>query len=959
MWLGVVGFVVGAGGQGLLFQEAQWVGGTVLLVAAMVLAMIAWSGLRDAPLLTARLEQAERRINWRPELALRLLGITVSLLLLVGSYMAWYARPEEVFGLQGVQWLASMALLLISCARWYPPEQTLDPLEARWPRWEYVVLAGLLAVSLITHLTLLETYPHEIDVNEYTAWFESMRFYQDPPAVSMFTTVWLDLGLPSMWFWFQAKFLHLFGVNLVGLRFITGLVGALTLIPVYLLSRLVWGRTAAILTAVPVTFLILILHHSRQSSNNIATGFWWTFCFYFLLKGLRTRRPADFVWAGLFAGTSQYTYYGTRLLPYLLVVFAVYLAIVHFRAFKERIGLLGLTAVGFIVGFGPLVAYFTRNPEKWAGRGLSELIVPLEIPTTWDQIANIWNKVWPEVWKNFLSLSVTPAADTFFFAPFFRPFEIVLLALSFGILIYRWRQPASFLVLLWAGSIAAVASIIDIPINPNPNFTHWAPAWPVFFLAYGLAPALWLVALRRTSRRLWQVGSVLVAVGMVVLAFANFRFYLVDYPPRVGTDQVIRSIQARYLMQVKPGSTTRFVSCCWFAFSTEFGEAFAADKPAGQLMNPSRDLPLVMDPPRDQVFVMARTVDAYLPILQYYYPGGEIDKITGNDGTYVASAYRVSADQITSRYGVAATLRANGSIIWNGKVPTIGALPTDVPADQYPFEITWTGAFFVPQTGQVTLNLEGATGKMRIMGQPVNPGEALTLDAGWVPFILEARLQTPTGVRLLLDRGGAAEEIPTKRLWPAQPTDGLAVALSLPTSLAGDQVGSVIHRIDPFVGAATRRTIKGWSQKGTLSDEEYLRVYEETLPLVPVLPGAPEGDDWIRWSGEVYTEEGTYGMELRTDGRAQIVIDGVPVVQKCEPTQNEGSASASVQLERGWHQVQLDLHLAQGQWRGLEWLWWRPDGVVEVVPPNRLRYTENTSEGSVRWPEPPTELSCP
>ncbi|HVG01104.1 MAG TPA: glycosyltransferase family 39 protein, partial [Chloroflexia bacterium] len=818
---------------------------------------------------------------------------------------------------------------------------------------------ALVVVCLVTHLTWLDVYPYEIDVNEYLAWYESMAFYRDPPTVSMFTTVWLNLGLPSLWFWFQAQFLHLFGVNLVGLRFITGLVGALTIIPVYLLARLVWGRTAALLSAVPVTFLIVILHHSRQSSNNIATGLFWTFCFYFLLKGLRTRRPADFVWAGLWAGTSQYTYYGTRLLPYLLLAFAAYLAIFHFRAFRERVGLFALTAVGFMVGFGPLVAYFTRNPEKWAGRGLSELIIPLEIPTNWDQIANIWNKVWPEVWKNFLGLSVIPANDTFFFAPFFRPFEMVLLALSFGVLIYRWRQPASFLVLLWAGSIAVVSSIIDIPINPNPNFTHWAPAWPVFFLAYGLAPALWLAALRRTSRRLWQAGSVLVAVGMVVLAFANFRFYIVDYPARVWTDPVLRSIQARYLMQVKPGSVARFVSCCWFAFQTEFGQAFAADTPAGQFMNPSRDLPLVMEPPRDQVFVLPRTVDAYLPVLQHYYPGGQIDKLTGNDGTYVASAYKVPADRITSRYGVTATVSSNGNAVATGKVPTVGSLPPGVPTDRYPLQVTWSGAFYVEKAGPTTLDLQGTTGKLWVMGQEVAPGEELTLDAGWVPFIVDARLAGQTEVRLLIGSGGVMAEIPARHLWPSEPTAGLTVAIGLPAS-AGDNSTKVVSRVDPFVGVSTRRTLKGWSQKGILSEEEYQRTYEEALPLAPTQPEVKEGDAWVRWSGEVFSDEGTYNMELRTDGWAQLVIDGVPVVSKCEPTQTEGRAAADFELREGWHRVQIDLHLTPDQQRGLEWLWRRPDGVTEVVPPSRLRYAATTTpQAAIQWPEPPTEIPCP
>jgi hypothetical protein len=382
-------------------------------------------------------------------------------------------------------------------------------------------------------------------------------------------------------------------------------------------------------------------------------------------------------------------------------------------------------------------------------------------------------------------------------------------------------------------------------------------------------------------------------------------------------------------------------------------------------MNPSRDLPLVMEPPRDQVFILPRTVDAYLPVLQYYYPGGQIDKITGNDGTYVASAYKVPADRITGRYGVTATVSSNGGVISTGKVPTVGALPPGVPTDRYPLEVTWSGAFYVEKAGPATLGLEGSPGRVWLMGQQVTPGEELTLDAGWVPFAVDARLPGPADVRLLLGSGGAIAEIPANHLWPSEPTGGLAVAIRLPAANGGNAT-SVVSRVDPFVGISTRRTLKGWSQKGFLSDEEYQRVYEQTLPLAPpapadpAAPAAPEGDTWVRWSGEVFSDEGTYNMELRTDGRAQLLVDGEPVVSKCELTQTEGRAAADVALTAGWHRVQLDLHLTAAEQRGLEWLWTRPDGVTEVVPPSRLRYTETTTpEAVIQWPEPPTKLTCP
>ena len=66
---------------------------------------------------------------------------------------------------------------------------------------------------------------------------------------------------------------------------------------------------------------------------------------------------------GLAAGLSMYTYYGTRLLPYLLLAFLAYLFVFHFRAARERLGHFALLAAGFFAGFGPLFAYFLNKLE--------------------------------------------------------------------------------------------------------------------------------------------------------------------------------------------------------------------------------------------------------------------------------------------------------------------------------------------------------------------------------------------------------------------------------------------------------------------------------------------------------------------------------------------------------------------------------------------------------------------
>jgi hypothetical protein len=65
-----------------------------------------------------------------------------------------------------------------------------------------------------------------------------------------------------------------------------------------------------------------------------------------------------------------------------------------------------------------------------------------------------------------------------------------------------------------------------------------------------------------------------------------------------------------------------------------------------------------------------------------------------------------------------------------------------------------------------------------------------------------------------------------------------------------------------------------------------------------------------------------------------------------------------VTLTPGRHGVRLDLD-ATGSANGLEWSWTRPDGVSEIVPPSRLRYTPDAAPGGeLHWPDVAGEINC-
>ncbi|HYO48729.1 MAG TPA: glycosyltransferase family 39 protein, partial [Chloroflexia bacterium] len=612
--LGTFALLLGGVGEVLLFSPEWRVFGAALLLAAMLAAGVAWGRARERHLFAPHEPPSFGRIAWRRGLAFGMLGIAGALLLWWGGVLAWFDAPGEVFGLQGALWLASMALLVAACARWHPPGSSSVAVTP-WTRGEVFAFGALVMLALFTYCAWLNDIPWRFHYDEAIAYTEAMRFYKGPP-ISLFTTTWHGTSLPSMPFLFSGGLMHIVGTGLGGVRLGVALVGALTVVPIYALGRLLAGRVAATIAAFAWATSAVAIHYSRVSIINMTTPFFWAVCFYYLLKGLQSRRPADFAWAGLAAGVSMYTFYGTRLLPYLLVAIVAYLAVFRFREARALAGHLALAGVGFVVGFGPLLAYFIKYPDMWAGRGLTRMNVPPVIPITWEQLVADWNILSPLVWNNFLSLSVIPSRDNFYWGPFLTPPAALLVLLGVGVLAWRWRQPGAFLLLLWGTSVVFVGGTL-VAQEHIPAFVHWTPAFPAFFLVLAVFPALWLRALRRLGRRWWLGGCVLVGIAMSGIALANGFYYLVAYPAQVPPS--FEAAQGRFMATLDANDRVRFVGNSRQTFYREIRDMMAPHVEASDFLNPSRALPLVGDPSRDLVFVFNTTDQAqYLPLVREY-----------------------------------------------------------------------------------------------------------------------------------------------------------------------------------------------------------------------------------------------------------------------------------------------------------------------------------------------------
>ena len=413
VWLGLVAFVSSLWGTKLLVHESLRYLAVPLLLAAGILAVLAWSDVRWSPSFLPYQGADAQLQTWRRRLALATLACAVLLSAL--SHVAFLAAPRETFGGAGWLWLAGIAAVIAAAALRPVGQARENDRDSggppAWTWWEVAIVALIAVLALALRVWDLRDVPLNIYPDEVMTGSVAERAYLiGPTHAPVFSTLWSDVELPALWFAIVAGVLKLGGISLGVVRLPAALFGAATVVPFYGLVRGVWGRIAAVAGASIMAFSAANVHYSRMALNNIITPFFWTVCFFFLMRGLRSRRPTDWALAGLAAGVSEHFYYGTRLLPFILVMFIVYLFVIHWSEARRYFRDLGWLALGYLIGFGPLMSYFVTHPGSYYARGAG-LMTWNRIPASWHDLQQMWNTLWPIMSANLLGISTQSAQD--------------------------------------------------------------------------------------------------------------------------------------------------------------------------------------------------------------------------------------------------------------------------------------------------------------------------------------------------------------------------------------------------------------------------------------------------------------------------------------------------------------------------------------------------------------------
>jgi 4-amino-4-deoxy-L-arabinose transferase-like glycosyltransferase len=322
------------------------------------------------------------------------------------------------------------------------------------------IAAILLAVALLLRFYALDEFPPGVQHDEvFVANFAQTILQGTYPIFFE-----LNRGNEPLFMYMTAGSFMLFGENVWALRGTAALCGFVALLLTFLLVRDMFqvaagvrgervaedraksGAFIALVTVAGITFSFWHLYESRIGLHAISTYLLAAATLYAFWIGWTRSNRVALVLSGLFAGLSTYTYRSGIFVPVALVVFVVYSLVFHRKIWGRNLWLIPVIFILAVIVYAPLFYFITTHPETALAR-LGDLGSdiealrqgnPIPLATNFARVVGMFGVSGDPEWRYNVALR-----------PIFDPLWAVLFYSGAALAVWRFKQPAYALTLIW------------------------------------------------------------------------------------------------------------------------------------------------------------------------------------------------------------------------------------------------------------------------------------------------------------------------------------------------------------------------------------------------------------------------------------------------------------------------------------------------------------------------------
>ena len=623
------------------------------LIAALLLGILAQSSLTWSPplvagclvvlgsllLLSSFLDR--RKGSSRPETATNV----ILLLALFGGGVVLKTLPS----FRAAVPLYSAAVLLFVLATRSRFETRLQKTEPR-TAWEMVLLLGIVCLAFVLQGYHVADIPPGFHGDEGESGMQALQLLHGEVG-SLISVGWYHL--PMLSFAWHAISMRVFGETVYGLRMSSVIVGTLTLIPFYFLTRLLFNRTTALLAifflAVSHPFIAL----NRLGINYTQTTLFEVTTFYFLFRGLRSKKWWDFAACGLFMGIGLYVYYASRLVPFIVLGFLFCACVSDRGLLREHwrgMAILWLTA---LLVFAPMGIYFLQHPWHFMSRTSFVFVLGSQgwVDTPYPQenavltLLGQTSRVLP-----LFNYGGDTSGQYGYRGAMLDFLSSVLFILGLGYSFARALRPRHFFLLIWFWATIIAGGILTLPAPFVPRLAGMLPVVALFAAVAGSATLDVLREAWADKKATRAILGALVALTLGVVSFLNYDIYFNDYLPTVqgwamrepatAIARYVRSLGDDYEVYLL-GEPRLYVRHGTIRF-------IARDITGTDVLDPSWYIPLRSGGEKNAVYILLPSHLQHLDSLQQYYPRGVVRNFTRESGELWFTTFEVSAEDISA-----------------------------------------------------------------------------------------------------------------------------------------------------------------------------------------------------------------------------------------------------------------------------------------------------------------------
>jgi hypothetical protein len=242
-----------------------------------------------------------------------------------------------------------------------------------------------------------------------------------------------------------------------------------------------------------------------------------------------------------------------------------------------------------------------------------------------------------------------------YYAPLLLPPEAALLVLGVALLVWRWRHPAAFLILLAGlGVLFVGGTLILYPNSAPPMLAHWTPAFPAFYAAIAVPIGAWVGSTEVWPR--WRqrwITTTVVMLGLVTLAYTNIHFYFYKYyadPESLRNERYkaaqrlyeVQTIESRYMASLGASYRVVVAGKSPYPYDSEITRYLVQGQEYIPTYDPQAQSSFASPAGKGLAFLFFPGNEQYQELIRQRYPGGTSGEVRNQVGRHVFYTYLVA-----------------------------------------------------------------------------------------------------------------------------------------------------------------------------------------------------------------------------------------------------------------------------------------------------------------------------